>query len=161
MDQPMQRTPQAASKRPRQTIATYSDYAAAQKAVDYLSDNDFPVEHTAIVAEGLKFVEQVTGSLDYGKATLNGAASGATTGLFIGLIFGLFGFAPILTMLLYGLIAGAIAGALLGVVGYAMTGGKRDFTSVGGMQAESYNVMVDNDYADKAQQVLEGLRYGE
>lgn len=158
MDQPMQNTPRAASKRPKQTIATYSDYADAQKAVDYLSDNDFPVEHTAIVAEGLKFVEQVTGDLNYGKATLNGAASGASTGLFIGLIFGLFGFAPFLTMLAYGLIAGAIAGVLLGVIGYAMTGGKRDFTSVGGMQAETYNVMVDNDYADRAEQVLAGLR---
>ena len=158
MDQSMQRTPQAASNKSRQTIASYSDYAEAQKAVDYLSDNDFPVEHTAIVAEGLKFVEQVTGSLDYGKAILNGAASGASTGLFIGLIFGLFGFAPILTMLLYGLVAGALAGALLGVIGYAMTGGKRDFTSVGGMQAEHYNVMVDHDFADQARGVLEGLR---
>ena len=158
MDQSMRNTPQAASKRSRQTIASYSDYAEAQKAVDYLSDNDFPVEHTAIVAEGLKFVEQVTGDLNYGKATLNGALSGASTGLFIGLIFGLFGFAPFLTMLAYGLIAGAIAGALLGIIGYAMTGGKRDFTSVGGMQAENYNVMVDNDFADQAREVLEGLR---
>ena len=158
MDQPMRTTPQAAPKRPRQTVATYADYADAQRAVDYLSDNDFPVEHTAIVAEGLKFVEQVTGSLDYGKATLNGAASGAVTGVFIGLIFGLFAFGAFLSMILYGLIAGAIAGAVLGVVGYAMTGGKRDFTSVGGMQAESYNVMVDNDFADRAEQVLAGLR---
>lgn len=158
MDQPMRGTPQATPKRPRQTIASYSDYAEAQRAVDYLSDNDFPVEHTAIVAEGLKFVEQVTGNLNYGKAILNGAVSGASTGVFIGLIFGLFAFGAFLTMILYGLIAGAIAGAVLGAVGYAMTGGKRDFTSVGGMQAERYVVMVDNDYADKAQEVLEGLR---
>ena len=154
----MQNTPRAASERPRETIASYSDYAEAQRAVDYLSDNDFPVEHTAIVAEGLKFVEQVTGDLNYGKATLNGAVSGAVTGIFVGFIFGLFAFGAFFTMVLYGLIAGAIAGAILGAVGYAMTGGKRDFTSVGGMQADSYNVMVDNDYADRAQQVLEGLR---
>ena len=160
MDQPARVVP-TQTNAPRETLGSYPTYAEAQRAVDYLSDKDFPVEHTAIVAEGLKFVEQVTGSLSYGKATLNGATSGAMTGLFIGLIFGLFAFAPLLTMVLYGLIAGALAGALLGVVGYAMTGGKRDFTSVGGMQAERYVVTVDAEHADKARDVLEGLRYGE
>ena len=158
MNQSMRNAAGTQPKRPRHTVASYTDYADAQKAVDYLSDNDFPVEHTAIVAEGLKLVEQVTGSLNYGKAILNGLASGATTGIFIGLIFGLFAFAPLLTMVLYGLIAGAIAGALLGLIGYAMSGGKRDFTSIGGMQAERYNVMVDNDFVDEAERVLEGLR---
>ena len=28
-----------------QSLAVYDDYAAAQKAVDFLADHEFPVEH--------------------------------------------------------------------------------------------------------------------
>jgi hypothetical protein len=31
------------------TVGVYLDYSSAQRAVDYLSDNQFPVEHIAIV----------------------------------------------------------------------------------------------------------------
>ncbi len=33
----------------RQLVASYTTYGQAQRAVDYLSDSSFPVEHTAIV----------------------------------------------------------------------------------------------------------------
>ena len=45
----------------RTMIASYGDYAGAQRAIDYLSDKGFPVEHTAIVGSDLRLVEQVTG----------------------------------------------------------------------------------------------------
>jgi hypothetical protein len=32
-----------------QSLAVYDDYASAQKAVDFLADNKFPVEHCMIV----------------------------------------------------------------------------------------------------------------
>jgi len=143
----------------RRTVASYTSYAEAQRAVDYLSDQKFPVERTAIVAEGLSFVEQVTGRLNYGKALMSGSGSGALIGVIIGLIFGLFAVnVPLLPLVLYGLITGAIAGAILGLVGYAMTGGRRDFTSVSGMQAERYNVMVDAEVAGEAERILAGMR---
>ena len=44
------------------------------------------------------------------------------------------------------------------MLGYAVTGGRRDFSSVGGMQAERYNVMADADVADEAERVLQGMR---
>ena len=65
----------------RRTIASYPSYADAQKAVDYLSDNKFEVEKTAIVAEGLRFVEQVTGRLNWGVVISRAAGSGALTGV--------------------------------------------------------------------------------
>ena len=80
----------AAATNPQRVVATFADYAQAQKAVDYLSDEKFPVEHAQIVGRGLKFVEQVTGRLNWGRALLNGLASGASTGLFIGLLLALF-----------------------------------------------------------------------
>lgn len=138
----------------RRTIATYATYAEAQRAVDYLSDKRFPVEQVAIVGDGIRMVEQVTGRLSYGKAALSGAMTGALTGAFFGFIFGLLDWIdPLisgLVLALYGLVFGAIVGAIIGAVGYAMTGGKRDFTSVSGMQAERYSVMVDAGMADEA-----------
>lgn len=149
-------------QRTRRTIASYPTYAEAQRAVDHLSDQKFPVQRVAIVAEGLKFVEQVTGRLNYGRALLNGAVSGALTGAFIGFLFGLFSFfAPLVSALnlaLYGLLIGAVLGAIFGLISYALSGGQRDFSSISAMQAERYNVMVDTEVADEAGRILGGLR---
>ncbi len=150
----------------RRTVATYGSYLEAQRAVDYLSDHNFPVQRAAIVAEGIRLVEQVTGRLNYGRAILNGALSGASTGLFVALLLGFLGFlgpaagAAILSLALYGLIFGAILGAVLGLVGYAVTGGQRDFTSISGMQAERFVVMVDAEVADDATRLLASLSTG-
>jgi hypothetical protein len=40
-------------------LAVYSDYERAQRAVDYLSDQKFPVEYLQIVGHGVKTVEIV------------------------------------------------------------------------------------------------------
>ena len=61
---------------PRRVIASYTRYEEAQRAVDYLSDEKFPVERVAIIGEGLQLVEQVTGRLTWGKAALNGVLGG-------------------------------------------------------------------------------------
>lgn len=143
---------------PRRTVASYSSYAEAQQAVDYLSDQKFPVEHVSIVAEGLQIVEQVTGRLNYGRAALNGALSGAFIGALIGFIWGLFSvFSPVVSALnlaLFGLLFGAVIGAIIGLIGYTLSGGRRDFTSVSGVQADRYNVMVAVDVAEEAARLL-------
>lgn len=154
----MERQMISPSQTPRQTIASYGSYAEAQRAVDYLSDQKFPVQRVAIVAEGLRFVEQVTGRLNYGRAALAGALSGAVTGGFIGLIFGLISITtPLLTFVLYGLIVGAIIGGIMSLITYALSGGRRDFASVSGMQAERYNIMVDSEVAADAARLLNAL----
>lgn len=142
----------------RQSIAVYQTYAEAQRAVDYLSDQRFPVERVAIVAEGLNFVEQVTGRLTYGRAILSGVVSGAVTGVLISLIFSLFSLVPsLLQFLLYGLVAGAIIGAIFSLISYALSGGRRDFSSVSGIQADRYNVQVDAEVANEATQLLNNM----
>lgn len=144
---------------PRRAIATYPDYVSAQRAVDHLADNKFPVERTAIVAEGLKIVEQVQGRLNWLQAALNGGFSGLVTGGFVGLLLGIFLTVPPggLLLALYGAFLGALAGALIGVVLYALSGGRRDFYSARSMQAERYAVMVDEEVADEALRLLGGL----
>ncbi len=149
---------QTASTASRRTIATYTAYADAQKAVDYLSDNNFAVEKTAIVAEGLKFVEQVTGRLNWGRVISTAAGSGALTGVLIGLLLSVFFSVPLLSIVIYGLIVGIITSVIFSALAYSMTGGRRDFSSVGGMQADRYNLMVDEDAADNAEGILRGMR---
>ena len=67
-------------------IASYATYLEAQKAVDHLSDEGFPVQHTAIVGTDLRSVERVTGRLTYARVALAGAASGVWFGAFVGLL---------------------------------------------------------------------------
>jgi hypothetical protein len=146
----------------RRAVGTYRDYSEAQRAVDYLSDRNFPVERSAIVAEGISLVEQVTGRLGYGRAALNGAVTTAIPGALFGYIFGLFNWiAPLLSALnlaVYGLIFGAVLGAVFGLIFHAASGGQRDFTSVAGLQAERYNLMVEDEVAEEAGRLLGEMR---
>jgi hypothetical protein len=144
---------------PRQTLASYDTYEEAQRAVDYLSDNLFPVQFTSIVGVDLKLLESVTGRLDHWRAALIGAANGALFGLFIGLFLALFtsGTASFLVIVLWGIVWGAMAGGVVGLVGYLMTGGKRDFSSKSRLVASRYEVTVEDEVADRARQLLAGL----
>src|SRR5258707_5741991 len=61
----------------RQVIATFDNYADAERVVDYLSDQRFEVNRVAIVGRELEYLEQVLSRLDYGGAALRGAWSSA------------------------------------------------------------------------------------
>ncbi len=154
--------PEPRVREPRRVVvASYDSYAEAQRAVDHLSDERFPVERVAIVAEDLRHVEQVTGRMGYGRAALQGAAFGALIGLVFGFFLGLFSvFNPVVSALYLAvlwLIYGAIIGAIVGLIGHALSGGQRDFSSIEGIQADRYNVMADEEVADEASQLLAGL----
>lgn len=157
MDRMAGSTPLSGSTKARRTVASFGSYADAQKAVDYLSDQKFAVEKTAIVGEGLKLVEQVTGRLNWGRVISTSASSGALTGVLLGLLLGILFNIPLLNIVLYGLVVGIISSILFGALAYGMTGGRRDFSSVGGMQADRYNVMVDEDAADEAEGLLRAM----
>jgi hypothetical protein len=125
------------------TVATYDSYEDAQRAVDYLSDNGFAVENARIVASNLQLVEQVTGRVTTGSATLAGAGSGAWFGLFIGLLVGLFTTGPEwVGLVLGGVLIGALWGALFGFVAQYAMRGRRDFSSQRALVAERYEVVV-------------------
>jgi hypothetical protein len=136
------------------TVGTYEQYVAAQRAVDYLSDNGFPVERTAIVGTDLRLVEKVLGRMTVGRSGLAGAASGAWFGLFIGLLFGLFSVTNWFVAVIAGVLIGAVWGAIFGAIAHAMTGGRRDFTSLRTLEAAQYAVVVDAEIADEARHQL-------
>lgn len=144
--------------RSRRTIETFEHYAEAEAAVDRLSDRKFPVEHVAIVAHDLRFVERVTGRRDTGRAALASAGTGALLGAVLGAFFGLFNWVdPVVSALalaLYGAALGAIVGAIVGMIGHLATRGRRDFSSVSAMEAGGYELVVDAELADEALRVL-------
>jgi hypothetical protein len=142
----------------RQVIATFDNYADAERLVDYLSDQRFEVNRVAILGRDLEYVEQIIGRLNYGGAALRGAGSGALVGALIGWIFGLFNWIEPLTSALvlagYGLIFGAILGALFGLLVHALQRGRRDFHSISGLRPKYYDVVADVDVADRALRLL-------
>ena len=151
-------SPDASARWARRTVASYTSYADAERAVDRLADLDFPVERVAIIGQDMQTIEQVTGKLDYPTAAWRGAVSGAVPGALLGWIFGLFDWAdPLVSALLlalYGLLVGAVIGAVIGLIAYAMQGGSRDFTSVTAMRPQRYEVVVDDEVADQAARLL-------
>jgi hypothetical protein len=139
-----------------QSLGVYDDYAAAQKAVDYLSDEHFPVENIAIVGTELKQVERVTGRLTWGRVLAAGAGSGAWLGLLIGLLLSLFtdGSSSALATVLGGVGFGIVFGVVSGALGYAATRGQRDFSSVQKVIATKYEVLVEHKFLAQGQELL-------
>ncbi|MCC9068313.1 general stress protein [Arthrobacter cryoconiti] len=144
-----------------ETIGSYTSYLDAQKAVDYLADEKFPVQHVSIVGNDLKMVERVTGKLSYPRVALSGAMTGAWFGLFIGVMLSFFDgnasgggtYLNVFTAVLMG----AAFWMLFAIIGYAAQRGKRDFTSTNQVLASSYDVIVTPDVAMDARRLLAQL----
>ena len=140
-------------------VGSYDNYQQAQRAVDYLSDQKFPIENVTIIGSDLRMVERVTGRLSWGRAIGAGAASGAWFGLFVGLLLGIF--APDgsswVGSVLTGLLIGLVFGAVFGAVGYAATRGQRDFTSTSQVVASRYDVLCNPQFAEQARAELARL----
>ena len=132
-------------------LASYPDYLDAQRLVDRMSDDGFPVESVRIIGDGVRTVEQVTGRMTRGRAAVTGAASGAWFGVFIGLLFGLFTAGQTWAWFVFiSLVVGAFWGAIFGFVAHWTTRGRRDFASVMTLQARRYEVHVDKEQAARA-----------
>ncbi len=146
----------------RRTVATYRDYATAERAVDRLSDQGFAVERTAIVGKDLRSVEQVEGRMSTGRAALIGLGEGSLIGLLFALLFGVFfdgpGFGG---LLLYGVVTGGLFGTVFGALGHVtVSDGQRDFVSATSIAAGHYEIQVDDGVSDEAQRLLGAMPGG-
>ncbi|MGH8838004.1 MAG: general stress protein [Jiangellaceae bacterium] len=139
------------------SVGTYDTYADAQRAVDHLSDEKFPVENLAIVGTDLRQVERVTGRMTWAKAALGGLASGAWLGLFVGLLIGLFTDEGWGQIIVFSVLWGALFMLILALVGYAATGGRRDFTSQNVTIAAHYEIFCQHQHAERARELLAKL----
>jgi hypothetical protein len=138
------------------TVARFDDYGSAQRAVDRLSDDGFPVEQLDIVGSDLQLVERVTGRLTKWRAAAAGALSGMWAGLLIGILFGLFttGHAW-LAIVAAGIGLGVLWGAIFGFVAHLATRGERDFSSLRGLSAAHYDLIAREGGAERARAALD------
>jgi hypothetical protein len=138
------------------SLGVFDKYDQAQKAVDFLSDEQFPVQNCMIVGTELKQIERVTGRLTYGKAAMAGAASGVWFGLLVGFLLGFFSGSStnFLGLVLSSAVLGGVFFSVWAVAGYAATGGRRDFTSISQVVATRYEVLVEHKFAEQARQIL-------
>ena len=136
------------------SLGSYRSYAEAQRVVDYLADHHFEVERTQIIGSDLRMVEQITGRLTWPRAILSGMASGAWFGAFVGLLLGLLGTTTFLWAMAVGLTWGLLFGGAFAAVGYALTRGRRDFTSMSATVPSRFEVLVAAGYDDHARTVL-------
>lgn len=140
-----------------QSLAVYDDYAAAQKSVDFLADQEFPVDQLMIVGTDLKRIERITGRLTWGRVAAGGILSGLWFGIFVGLIFALFTTSDTVQVLLSTAFFGATFGLVWALTGYAFTRGQRDFSSITQVVATKYEVLVEHKHAAQARELLARL----
>jgi hypothetical protein len=138
-----------------QSVGIYNTYQDAQKAVDFLSDQKFPVQNLAIVGTDLKSVERVLGRRNWGTVIGQGVSFGISTGLLVGIVVLLF--APpgnVIALLLSALLIGIVLGIAMQAIGYALSRGRRDFTSVTQTVATKYEILCEHKVAAQARDML-------
>lgn len=137
-----------------ETVASTRDYEVAQKTVSKLIAGDVPARDIAIVGQGVRTVERVTGRLGYAAAARSGAINGVLIGLVLSAIM-LFGNpdAPIQLFLGFILI-GVALGMIMSLITYSIVRRRRDFASMTQMLADHYEVRVQAGALAKARQVM-------
>jgi hypothetical protein len=143
---------------PQQVVASYETHGQAARAIDYLADRRFPVERTSIVGRGLTSVETI-GRQSWRDSTLHTAGVWAVTGALLGWIFGLLDWAsPVraaFSLALWGLLFGAVLGLIGGLLVRAVAGGRKQrITRSHSYRADSYDLLVDTEIADRARSML-------
>jgi hypothetical protein len=159
MTNPMQPKPRQGLPTPPKgwPIGSYTTYAEAQRAVDFLSDEHFEVQDVTIVGVDLMQVERVLGRLTWGKVIGGGIVSGAWLGLFFGLLVGIVVEDPLMPLII-GLVGGVVFGVVTTSIPYAATKGQRDFSSTMQLVAGRYDVLCDPKSAERARDMLTRLR---
>ena len=125
-------------------VASFATYAEAQHAVDSLSDEGFSVQYLAIVGTDLRQVENITGRISWGRAVASGVGSGLWIGLFFGAMLSFLGPSRNSGAVSFvaAVIMGVVWGVLFQVIAYALTRGRRDFTSTSSVVASRYSIIA-------------------
>ncbi len=141
-----------------QSVGIYATYGEAQKAVDYLSDEKFEVRNLCIVGTDLKSVERVLGRKTWGTVVQQSLVSGVSTGLLFAVLMILF--VPLKSFLLLivaALALGIVLSLIFNAIGYSVSGGRRDFTSVTQTVATKYEILCEHKVAQQARDTLTKL----
>ncbi|NLT25406.1 MAG: TIGR04086 family membrane protein [Microbacteriaceae bacterium] len=155
------KNPRSASRFPRvpdgDVVASYALYEDARAAVDRLVHSEgFAVQSVSIVGSDLRSIERVTGRMSYWRAAMSGAMSGLMLGLFFGAVMLLLDPASNLAMVLGIMLLGAVFGSIWGMIGYAISPDKREFTSMMQVTASRYDLIVAREHAGEVRRILGG-----
>lgn len=132
-----------------ESIADFSNYAAAVEFVNKLIAKDFPPTLISIIGDELKLVETVRARLGYGRIALSGAITGAWIGLLLGLLFGagftvegsqVTGFQA--ASFMSAVVIGIGVGMMINIIRFAVSKNKRQFLSIPQTVAKRYSVVV-------------------
>lgn len=138
-----------------QTVGIYDTYDDAQKVVDYLADQRFPVQNLCIVGTELRSVERVLGRRSWGTVILAGLQNGLTTGIMMALLMSLFvQNVNFVVLIVYALLIGIVVGIIFAALGYWASRGKRDFTSVSQTVATKYEVLAEHKVVGQARDMV-------
>ena len=137
-----------------ETVATYTKYEGAQRAVSKLIENKVPAAEIAIVGRSLRSIEKVTGTLGWARA----ARQGALNGIMIGLLFAAFAviWSPDLAMPMIGgiLLIGVGFGMAFRLLSYSIVRRRRDYASIMAVSADRYEVTVMSAHVAEARRLL-------
>nr|WP_231917605.1 general stress protein [Microbacterium pygmaeum] len=147
------RFPQAADD-VGQTVASFPSYEAAQKTVSKLIAENVPARDIAIVGQGLRSIERITGRLGYAAAARSGAINGVLLGLLFSAIL-VIGTPSVPIQAFVGVIFVGIAlGMLMSIVTYSFVRRRRDYASVMQVLADHYEVTVAASSIHRAREVI-------
>jgi len=142
----------------RETVGTYETHAEARAAVSALAEAGFPIRRSRIVGEGVRLVEYVTGRQRLWAAIAESASVGGIVGALFTLVLGVFDLVELTIseagLVAWGVVVGLVAGALIGLIGFAFSRSRSDFSSVATAEASHYTVEVAADYADRARSII-------
>lgn len=137
-----------------ETVASVPEYEAAQKTVSKLIAAEVPARDIAIVGQGVRTIERVTGRLGYAAAARSGAVNGVLIGLLLSAIL-VIGNPDAPIQLFVGFVfIGVAIGMILSLVTYAIIRRRRDFASVTQLAADHYEVTVLPASLAKAREAL-------
>jgi hypothetical protein len=138
-----------------QSVGVFNTYEEAQKVVDFLAEQRFPVENLCIVGTELKSMERVLGRRNWGTVLMNGVQSGITTGLMVTVLMWVFmPGSNILTLLLTAMAIGIGIGMVMSALSYWMSQGKRDFNSVSRTVATKYEILCEHRVVTQARDLI-------
>ena len=132
-------------------VASFATYAEAQRAVDALSDQGFPVQHLAIIGTDLRQVERITGRMSWGRAAMSGALNGLWIGVFFGIIMSVAGSSGPRLNFWACVLLGVLWGIVFQLFSYALTRGRRDFTSISQVVASRYSILAAREIHEASQ----------
>jgi len=137
-------------------VASMREYEAAQKMVSKLIAAEVPAKDIAIVGQGIRTIERVTGRLGYATAARSGAINGLLIGLFLAAIFVLGNSAAPIQAFVGVLFVGVAVGMILSLITFAIVRRRRDYASVMQLAADHYEVTVLPASLQKARQAIGG-----